>query len=369
MTVGNKTFGDNSTTGYYQKSWSGTNGPYSGITPTVWHSYGVAIDQSIQVMGKSRYPNHVTNYQGVDPWTANDELALLDKLSSAVKGHQFNLAVALGQGRETAALTVGTLYRLASAVRAIKKGRVDLALRSLGATARKGRPLVYNHRKLTSKDVSSMWLEIQYGWRPLIQDVYEAQKAFAVSADRMRKSTFEVSHANSGHWTGMVNGGNVRCVQSKDSSKRLRAELYELPSTARSLGLTDPAAVLWELTPFSFVADWFIPIGRYLDVLNTIPKLSGRFLTMYRRVTHTQQTGTAPGSFQGFIGASSSGLRIQFDRSAGTTLSVPKPQFIPIGDALSTGRIKNGIALLHQLLVEPDPGWIIPGRHHSFVSK
>lgn len=33
-------------------------------------------------------------------------------------------------------------------------------------------------------------------------------------------------------------------------------------------GWSNPAAVLWEATPFSFVADWFYPIGDYLQALD-----------------------------------------------------------------------------------------------------
>lgn len=31
------------------------------------------------------------------------------------------------------------------------------------------------------------------------------------------------------------------------------------------LGLVNPAYVLWDAVPFSFVADWFLPVGRYLQ--------------------------------------------------------------------------------------------------------
>jgi hypothetical protein len=31
------------------------------------------------------------------------------------------------------------------------------------------------------------------------------------------------------------------------------------------LGLINPAVVAWELVPFSFLVDWFIPVGKFLD--------------------------------------------------------------------------------------------------------
>jgi hypothetical protein len=41
-----------------------------------------------------------------------------------------------------------------------------------------------------------------------------------------------------------------------------------LLAQAANLGLTNPAALAWELVPFSFVADWFVPVGDYLNCLD-----------------------------------------------------------------------------------------------------
>ena len=34
---------------------------------------------------------------------------------------------------------------------------------------------------------------------------------------------------------------------------------------ANRLGLLNPISVAWELVPFSFLIDWFVPVGNYLD--------------------------------------------------------------------------------------------------------
>lgn len=34
------------------------------------------------------------------------------------------------------------------------------------------------------------------------------------------------------------------------------------------LGITNPALIAWELLPWSFVADWFVPVGDYLSLLD-----------------------------------------------------------------------------------------------------
>jgi hypothetical protein len=71
-------------------------------------------------------------------------------------------------------------------------------------------------------------------------------------------------------------------ITVKQSSKAL--------ANAKELGITNPALVAWELVPFSFVADWFLPIGNFLGFLDatlglefvsgyqtTFRKRSGRF--------------------------------------------------------------------------------------------
>lgn len=41
-------------------------------------------------------------------------------------------------------------------------------------------------------------------------------------------------------------------------------------SQLQQLGLTNPALVAWELVPFSFVFDWFISVGQYLQGITAL---------------------------------------------------------------------------------------------------
>lgn len=127
-------------------------------------------------------------------------------------------------------------------------------------------------------------------------------------------------------------------------------EFTEQMSAARQLGLVDPATVVWELIPYSFVVDWFLPIGSYLENLNQIPTLSGRFLT----IKSTRYQG-------GNVGKTSSPVNwtkiptigqfyLKIDRTVSSSLAVPKPQFNKLSDAMSPTRIWNAIALVTQRL-------------------
>lgn len=52
-------------------------------------------------------------------------------------------------------------------------------------------------------------------------------------------------------------------------------------------GFSNPAAVLWEATPFSFVGDWFFPIG---DYLNDLDKSSFRGSMQCKEICTTVKT-------------------------------------------------------------------------------
>lgn len=76
------------------------------------------------------------------------------------------------------------------------------------------------------------------------------------------------------------NFASIRKVQTTSSASAWltcqQRNLYTGPTTALNarvaselLGLHSPAAVLWEATPFSFVADWFMPMGDYLHNLDS----------------------------------------------------------------------------------------------------
>jgi hypothetical protein len=45
-------------------------------------------------------------------------------------------------------------------------------------------------------------------------------------------------------------------------------------ATVKEMGLLNPLSLAWELLPYSFVADWFVPIGGYLNTLDATIGLS-----------------------------------------------------------------------------------------------
>lgn len=337
------------------RSWSGSNDPKKKAdNPYSLVRIHVTRSKTTQYYEQYGVPHETTyfEYDGTDAyapsslWTSNDEIALTSKLASAVRGHDFNAGVAVAEMPQTIKLLTDRTASFFKAYRYAKKGRFGDSLRALGkpSTGNPRRP-----KKLTTSDVSSFWLEIQYGWKPLLNDIYEAAKVIESNTSGPRSYTFRCSRSVRSRQNTAANGSGVYEIMTDLAyTVSLRAKFFEPPSTARSLGLLNPLAVAWEKVPFSFVVDWFIPIGNYLDT-------AGFFLgydnyTCTRSVLRTGNGALtklrSPYSIYTWVGGSYTHRSVKFDRIPNYTIVVPRPGFKPIEQALSLGHLKNAAALI-----------------------
>lgn len=329
----------------YRFSSVGADGKYEvvdGIERLKWNNYSCIYEQERRTPGQSPlfigdvwFPSGVP----VPGLTANDELTLLSRLSEAVKGHSFNLAVAAAEGKKTVSMVSDALQSIGGAVLDLKRGRFESAARRFGVSPRPSR--------LSQKDVAGRWLELQYGWLPLLSDVYEASKAYEVLTKKPRKNLVRVNYTRRFTHNSSESQPNWSCEGSAMAGKRIIYEMTEQMSTERSLGLTDPLSVAWELIPYSFVVDWFIPIGTYLENLNTIPNLRGRFLTTSLRRFSGSAVSVNP-TYNWTVVPTTHVSQVFLDRTVSTSLTVPKPSFNSFEDAMSPKRIWNAIALAIQ---------------------
>ena len=182
-----------------------------------------------------------------------------------------------------------------------------------------------------------------------MSDVHEAAKAYEALTSRPRKSQLRVNLTRSGSKDSSLSPSNYSCKGTVKEKWTLVYEMTEQLSTPRSLGLTDPLSVAWELIPYSFVVDWFYPIGTYLENLNTIPKLNGRFMTIKRREFQGSAVNVNK-LVKWFKYPTSFNSQFYYDRQVSTSLAVPKPNFNSFEEAMSPKRIWNALALVTQRL-------------------
>lgn len=274
--------------------------------------------------------------------TSNDILTAQSRLLESTKGHEFNLAVNAAQGKQTVGMVVNAISSIGGALSDLRKGRFENAARRFGVAPRPS--------KLSEKDISGRWLELQYGWLPAINDVFEASKAYESITNGPRVGRARGSVSRSSTQDCSESPSLYRCLGQQTDRLDIIYEFTEQMSAARQLGLADPATVVWELIPYSFVVDWFIPIGSYLENLNQIPTLSGRFLTIKSIRYEGSNNGQMiqPPFNQWPVVPTIDQSYHRLERTVSSSIPVPKPQFNKLPDAMSPTRIWNAIALVVQ---------------------
>lgn len=282
-------------------------------------------------------------------------IKLLDKIKDA----EWQAPVFVAEARKSMEMVLQSAKTLARTIRNLRKGRIADVFKDLGLTENKRIIKRYNTTRFKdpSKAAAEAWLQLKYGWIPLLLDAKSAAETLAeiVEKDRdlpltarvsMRRTTETVQEvAFSGQPVG---SGSVRLETKTEVSKRLlvsyRVNPLDVPG---SLGLLNPLAVAWELVPLSFVADWFLPIGDYLQHLDA--NLRYTFLSGLK-----SGSGMSQGSAS--LGSSSSGatqvgskdrftVRQTFAEPLGS-LPTPSVRDIRFSPKLGVSRLVSGIALL-----------------------
>jgi len=208
------------------------------------------------------------------------------KIRGKLRDSKVNLPQVFAERVKTADLIASTATRLANSFLALKKGNLVRAAENLGIGIGKRKKIAFQqHYKVdTGNAVEKAWLELQYGWRPLLQDIHGAAEFLAqkqshevrnVVRSRQQLESHDDSQVFSAiDWTPLVN-----TVTFKERRYEISIVLwYSTPggilATAKEAGFTNPAYLAWELLPFSFVVDWFLPVGKFLESLDATYGLS-----------------------------------------------------------------------------------------------
>jgi hypothetical protein len=275
-------------------------------------------------------------------WNANNDIALIGKLREKIAGSDFNMAVTLGEAGESVKMIFAAATKIRKALMALKKGNVGGAVRHLISDKSQRRPLNIK------KTLGDNWLELQYGWLPLLKDVQGAAEFLAQHYEFPHIMEFRVRLRKAYSYQlplqPIVAGNNYTCEGG--TKAQLIAKLKERDVVKLS-GLIDPASLVWELLPYSFVADWFIPIGNYLAARGLAQATTGTFVKTIttrnkyevRNVDHGPSWLTEPDPDYSY-------LQIGVVRTVTSSLTVPLPNVKPLSEVLSWKRAANSIALL-----------------------
>lgn len=311
---------------------------------------------------------------------SNTELQLLAKMADEIRGHSFNLGVFVAELGESLAMlrnSFSAIVTMAKALRHRDFGLLLLSVANIAGGEQIQRRFVNDKRlrkAVSTGNIASTWLAIQYGWKPLVNDIFEACKAIEAltSEPRTLRSTFS-ARGPSYYFDDLLGGSPsnpTKFLHWCSSRREYRLKWVEKVSIPRSLGLINPSTVVWERLPWSFIIDWFIPIGSYLDSVGFFGGLQlsyaqSTFIQTRGNKRVTKNCGSIPGESPHSEGVCYTGqyynstthyhycggtsvVNTFFDRVTGTTLRVPTPDLKDLDKIFSLGHLKNAAALVWQ---------------------
>jgi len=239
----------------------------------------------------------------------------------------------LAQARSTFNMLAQDTTRVLNAWRALRRGNFALAARLLGVSP---------GRRIGHRELGSLWLELQYGWRPLLSSIHDnaelLRKGFESSPKSFKaKSTKKTEHSESFEWLG----GQATVKSSGGAHVQYLSSIRD-PGLAAldTFGLINPLEIGWELVPFSFVLDWFVPVGNILGSLSATAGLDflDGFLSVRRQTDITYSRGDGV-------------LNVSYFRFERTWLpGYLLPELYGKANPFSTEHGANALALLTQLL-------------------
>jgi hypothetical protein len=295
--------------------------------------------------------NGVLYTAGVNDWSANDQLVLVNRLRAKMQGSNFDPSVFLAESGESLRMIAQAAQRIDSFYRYAKKGRFADASRAIfkGTRTRQGRAYK-NVRSYDEVDVANFQLEVAYGWKPLLSDAFEGAQFLAHNLELPQKTSFRVTFKR--RFELVTAAPDLWAFTGQDAFVfgQLIARVGEdfAFSTFQLSGLDDPASMAWERLPFSFVADWFIPIGNYLSARAFANRVSGTFIT-------TTGFRYSVAGFRSLVKpiysdplAPSTARAIVLNRAVSSSLAVPLPTTRSLLSVPSYQRAANAVSLLVQ---------------------
>lgn len=316
------------------------------------------------------------------PFSPGDEYTLINNLQKAVQGSDFNAASALGaEGLGTLRLIGDNARMIARSLLAMKKGNVRAALDILRQPGRKkfqGAKVleqqqldIYRNllgadgRKTGSKILAEHWLQYQLGVAPLLGDVKAAAEQLAHRLElpikrkytaRVKRTSPDAAHGRPDMLVPPFQYGLNWAERTRTVQKQIvfivKEGQEEPQSLPQLLGLADPEIVLWNALPYSFIADWIIPIGAWLEARGFASGLHGTFVVTTKdesRSTGGKWSNSASAFYEGRL-TGDLGYEIlgSINRSVSDTLSVALPTFKPLGKVASWSHAATGAALVVQ---------------------
>jgi hypothetical protein len=245
---------------YYRHIWDEQCEPFilklastnqwNETTTHQWESY------PHRPLGSSYWTESRYSLGGGGPsWPSDLESRAIAKGISDVKNGVAELGEDIAQMRSTYGMLSGAISTLGAGLRAVRNRDISGAIR-----------IIKDPRGVVKRG-SNLWLQYQYGWKPLVTTVYDLATELWGEYPRVPvlhyKKGFHRTTTNLLNYSGYDSKGLVEINGRLSWSYRLTNGY--IGTTMDKIGLSNPLSLGWALIPYSFVVDWMLPIGPILD--------------------------------------------------------------------------------------------------------
>lgn len=284
---------------------------------------------------------YFTGYS-LNPIPLNMYNRLSTEVMNKVGSKKASTGQALAESKESIHMIIGSARQLFTALRLARKGNFGGAAIALGLSK----------RRLTSKNFAGKWLELQFGWLPLMSDIYDhmelvkkgfREKSMLASSERHIKDS---SHYHNDYGSSEIDMEGHAVYSMKVFYSIDQSTLRQLSET----GLLNPLEIAWELVPWSFAIDWFLPVGNFLNAL-TAPigtNFVGGYYSVKADVHFEQRVDEYTGSWQYPVSNTIRGCADLSGYSRYPLTGFPRPALY-FKDPFSIGHLLNAFALIRQL--------------------
>jgi hypothetical protein len=262
----------------------------------------------------------------VDPYLTEFDDKLKRKIHQKLKNQTVHVGNIIAERKQTMDLVQSSVQRILQLIKAKKN-----IFKAAASYAK------------NSKQIASDILAFKFGVEPLMNDI----QTFAKYLDDSSDEPIITVRANTGAAKNIplkVVTGSFTFVGFVEISYTVKC-VVDNPAlrTLSEFGLINPLEILWEVTPWSFVIDWFFPVGDWIS--NKTSDCGIVFKTGTRKVkltgtftTEGSQSGLPPGSD---IGPGGNSALVDFDGEViGRSVLSGIPNLPPI-------KLKNPLSWSH----------------------
>lgn len=201
--------------------------------------------------------------------SGNDELSLIppddvrnssrNRLLKKLSASRVEMGETLAEASQTASLITSKAEKIFSLFHDVRRGRWSNALKTLGV----------RKSYLRHKNVEGRWLEAQFAFRPLIQDLNDY--IVLLNSGIAHNNVYTI------HAKGYSRARKRRNLSPNDTELVLSDIEWQVWSsstgvvdlmTLRALsefGLSNPVSLLWELLPLSVFVDYIVNVGDLIE--------------------------------------------------------------------------------------------------------